>query len=94
VSNASQVLNEAADRLTDLCDGQLTDTWRITPTGPKYQVAPFYIMVSPATARALAEWFRSAAGDAVEIGPDPHAVYTAAGILQLDVEKLKQEIWP
>jgi hypothetical protein len=51
-------------------------------------------MVSPATVRALVGWLRSAAQDADVIGPDPHAVYTAAGILQLDVEKLKQEIWP
>jgi hypothetical protein len=42
--------------------------------------APYIAAMHPGVGKALADWLQSAARDAVEIGPDPHALVVARAI--------------
>lgn len=91
-------LRSAAQRLLDLADtadddmrtntywgkGEPADVWRrgITNAVSDDEVGQLAALLHPAAARALAEWLRSAAVDAKQIGPDHRAVAFARAINQ------------
>jgi len=50
------------------------------PSIPVFTIAPYIATMHPGVGKALCAWLESAAEDAVQIGPDPHAVALARQI--------------
>lgn len=51
------------------------------PSIPVFTIAPYIATMHPGVGKALATWLESAARDAREIGPDPHALAVARAVL-------------